>query len=264
MNIQDVIKEDTKIVVQFSGGKDSITALHKMLPWKDNVTVHYCDTGDSFPHVVAYVEGFCKSNGFKLEIIKPSIDVHEHIKLYGIPSDVVPVWNSVPLRFVMPQRIHIPIQSAGDCCNNMLWMPLHLAALKANPDVVVRGTKGSDAHISVSEYFQDTNTGLHFFSPVWNMTDEDIYKYLQDHKIRLPFQYNEGINHSLDCMRCSAWGNTQSECQRVEFTRKYYPEVMTELQQRSEGIYIAINHAMEEVANFHRTINGDTGVTEQS
>lgn len=247
-------------VLQLSGGKDSITALHMAIPYKDRVTVHYCDSGDSFPHIIEYVHEVCETWGFELEIIRPEIDVNRYIELYGVPSDIIPVWGSPELHHVSPHVKRNKIQSAGACCNAMLWQPLHMAAAKSGKKWVIRGTKGSDEHVSVSQTFFDPNTGLVFHSPVWNMNDDDIYAYIKANDIKLPFQYSYGVNHSLDCMKCSAWGNTEAECQRVTFTKRFYPEVMPELRDRSLAIHESVMQCFSEIQSFHQTIQDNTNV----
>jgi len=241
-------------ILQFSGGKDSVVALHMCIPWKDKITVQYCDTGDSFPHVIAYIRSICEEWGFKLEIIEPPVKADEYVELFGIPSDILPIWSSQELRSFVPKNKKDLIQSASMCCNNLLWMPLHMAAFNSGCKLVIRGTKGSDEHVSIAKEFLDENTEITFVSPVWDMTDEGIYEYIKDNDIRLPFHYRVGINHSLDCMKCSAWGTTKAECQRVELTKKYYPEAMPELKRRSTVIYNTVTESLREITEFHSGI----------
>lgn len=228
--IEDALARHGRGVVSLSGGKDSVAVLHLCRPWADRITVVFCDMGDMFPHVRPYVERLTDLWDFKLEVVESEPPRH------ALPSDIVPTWSTPFADWFLPEcsKPQTQIISGIDCCNATLWQPLDKAIKEMGVPLVIRGSKGTDEHISVPS--GTVIDGIEYLNPIESWTDANVYWYLQDYGIELPMQYQVGVNHSLDCMKCTAWLSTEAEVQRLEFTKRYYPAAFAELQDRMQRV----------------------------
>lgn len=222
-----ILDEADSVLLQFSGGKDSIATALYCLPWKDKITVLFCDMGDSFPHVISYVRQFCIALGYNLVILKNPVPIEDFWEEYGVPTDIVPIWNT-PFGLTLGVTEGKKLQSGFDCCYHRLWNPMETYTIGSKASVVVRGAKRSDPHVGIQN-LTSVNGQLYYF-PIWEWTKEQVLKFVADMGVTLPHQYNNGCCHSLDCMRCTAWlgpfnsvGAANIEMERVEYTRKFYP-----------------------------------------
>lgn len=210
-------------VVQFSGGKDSLAVLHMLQPVADKVTVIFGDPGDTYPHVFELVHEICDEWGFTLQVVRPDVQVLDYVQAKGLPVDVLPIWASAQgAQFVSEDRKpKVLMQSGLECCAAMLWEPIHRYVQASGTRLVFRGSKGTDKHVTAPDgcIFD----GVEYVSPLWEWTDDDVFAYLHNEGVTLPLQYQHGCNHSLDCMECTAWGDTRAERQRVRFTKEFYP-----------------------------------------
>lgn len=224
--LEDALARHGSAVLEFSGGKDSLCVLHHARPWADRITVLFVDMGDLFDFVRPFVERVCDLWDFKLQVIesKPPENV--------LPSDIVPAWSTPFGSWLLPAacKSQTQIVSSFECCDATLWKPLQQAVKDSGTSLVLRGSKATDAHLSVPS--GTVFEGVEYLYPIDQWTDTEVMFYLQDHGIELPKQYGLGVNHSLDCKHCTAWLSTEAEVQRIAFTRDHYPEVFAELQAR--------------------------------
>lgn len=224
--IEDALARHESAVLELSGGKDSLCVLHHARPWADRITVMFVDMGDMFDFVRPYVERICDLWDFKLQVVESSPPD------WALPSDMVPMWSTPLGGWFLPERSkpQVNIISGLDCCNHTLWQPLQSAVKATGTSLVLRGSKDTDEHVSISS--GTVIDGIEYVNPIAEWTDTEVMFYLQDRGIDLPKQYALGVNHSLDCMHCTAWLSTEAEVQRIEYTRTHYPETFGELQRR--------------------------------
>jgi 3'-phosphoadenosine 5'-phosphosulfate sulfotransferase (PAPS reductase)/FAD synthetase len=226
-SIEDALARHGSGVIEFSGGKDSLCVLHHARPWADRLTVMFVDMGgDMFDFVRPFAERVCNLWDFKLEVIETK-------PLQGVlPSDIVPAWSTPFGNWFLPDedKAVTELVSGIDCCNAVLWQPLKQAVQESGTSLVIRGSKDTDAHISVKS--GTVFEGVEYLNPLAEWTDTEVMFYLKDYAIELPKQYGLGVNHSLDCAHCTAWLSTEAEVQRIQFTREHYPEIFAELQHR--------------------------------
>jgi 3'-phosphoadenosine 5'-phosphosulfate sulfotransferase (PAPS reductase)/FAD synthetase len=236
-----------RAILQLSGGKDSIAVLEAAAPFGEAITAVYCDMGDSFPHVLDYVVQACNDRRILLGLIGPDTSVLDYIQETGLPSDMVPVWAT---RFgrKLTQTVGDCLQSGIECCSRNLWQPMAQYVAESGATLVLRGSKQHDDHVTVaSGHVED---GIEYISPFWDFTDTEILAWLAERDVALPMQYGMGCVHSLDCMHCTAWGNTEHEVQRVRFTREVYPEVYQELRERAQRVAAVLDESIESVRPF--------------
>jgi 3'-phosphoadenosine 5'-phosphosulfate sulfotransferase (PAPS reductase)/FAD synthetase len=141
------------MILQFSGGKDSLVVLHM---YRDKIKqVLFSDTGSVFPHMLEFIEKTCKEYNLPLTIVRPPVDVEEHTEANGLPTDILPVGFR-----------DVGLQSVLDCCNAMLWVPMQHHVLTSEWKIVLRGQKKGDLVKTPGAEF-DWN-GIKFLNPSGN------------------------------------------------------------------------------------------------
>jgi 3'-phosphoadenosine 5'-phosphosulfate sulfotransferase (PAPS reductase)/FAD synthetase len=253
----------SRILVQLSGGKDSFVVLHLALANRaadDDIAAIYNDMGDSFVHVLKHIEEICSEWDVPLIISRPIRGVKDSFIVDGYPSDIVPMWASSErdifqrISNEMPHRI----VSGLSCCTKHLFQPLYNATVAYKPDIVMRGSKGTDEHVTSGPTF--THLDIMYHCPIWDWTDEQVFDYVEENNIKLPVQYDCGVVHSLDCMGCTAWLEGESEPDRVRFTREYYPQDYERLKSNMLAVDNTINQALKYTAAFRSAFYNKYGV----
>jgi 3'-phosphoadenosine 5'-phosphosulfate sulfotransferase (PAPS reductase)/FAD synthetase len=81
--IKEVMKKkdkDTPLIVNFSGGKDSVACLLLVKMVTDDVVAFYVDGGFDLPDTLPYVKSQSKKFGVKLEVARAGVDLVAHRK----------------------------------------------------------------------------------------------------------------------------------------------------------------------------------------
>lgn len=226
-----MLAENERAALQFSGGKDSLALLHLARPYIDRITVFFGDTGAIYPHVFEFVVETCKELGAKLVIVDPPLNVIDYTNQYGLPSDIVPVNATHDMARWMPVKPKQLIQASLSCCGQMVWRPMMAAIEKAGLNIVLRGSKSTDPHVTVPDGYVEN--GTEYRSPLWDWTDEDVLSYLKDKK--MPKQYPEIVD-SMDCWVCTAHMGGKYAGAKLEFAKKNYPELWPEIERRIRAV----------------------------
>lgn len=212
-----------RIVLQFSGGKDSIACLMLLRAHLHRITVLWMNTGAAFPETVAQmaaVRAMCP------HFVEVSGQQPASIADKGYPVDVLPLRNDKHVQF-MTQQTRLPLQGFMACCFNNLMQPMHAATLALGATLIIRGQKASDHHkspISSGAVLGD----LEFWFPIEDWTDEQVLAYAADSGL-LPAHY-EDANTSLDCWDCTAY---RAENQwKLPYLDKHHPEKAAEVRRR--------------------------------
>ncbi len=215
--------------IQFSGGKDSLAALHLSKPIWHRATVYFGDTGGFYPHMVEFVQRTCDQLGLPLKIVKPPMSMEEYHQQYGLPSDIVPVESSIEMKPFTKRIGHI-LQPSMRCCATLQWRGLHQAIADDGVRHVVRGSKKADQHVGVGDGYVDER-GVTYHCPVWGWTDDDVFRFLRENGMETAEHYSES-NNSFDCVLCTAFLGSSGARSRLEFTKRRYPEAWPELKRR--------------------------------
>lgn len=232
-------------VLQFSGGKDSLAVLYLSRPHLHEIEVHFGDAA-ALPEVREFVQRTCEKLGATLRIIRPSVDIEDQQSRFGLPTDVLPVWNSVAWTFGGAQ-----LQSSVSCCSANLWGPLYRAAFETGAKLVLRGAKACDEQQGVANGFTDEN-GITYSSPIWDWTDGEVMAYLEREGAEIPSHYSE-VNSSLDCWLCTGHTHSRHANSQFRYLKKHHPDLWARLETRLSTVKTAVR---AETAAFDAAIDG--------
>jgi 3'-phosphoadenosine 5'-phosphosulfate sulfotransferase (PAPS reductase)/FAD synthetase len=217
------------MILQFSGGKDSLAVLHM---YKDQITrVFFANTGQNFPEMVDFIERTCEKYGLPLTHVKAPKTLEDYHKTRGFPSDVVPIgFNPTGL------------QSVLECCNYMTWEPMMNYMVASQEKTVLRGQKKCDHHRSLGAEFK--LNGITFLNPLWEWSDQDVFDYLKRNKVEVAKHYKE-MNESFDCWSCTGHLSHEGGGRRLAYTKKHYPELWPVLKKRLKNVQNILNKEKE-------------------
>ena len=230
------------MIIYFSGGKDSLAVLHLFKDDPALECVYFADTGDVYPHVMDFVVDTCEKFKVPLEIVKPKMIQADYHKKFGLPSDLLPVVRTPENFTFRGSNGEQKLQSYIQCCANMAWLPMQE---KAMGKTVYRGIKKSDEHEAVNNQGFDQSTGINYFNPIWDWTDDDVFEYLKKNNIE-PARHYKQVNTSMDCVGCTAFTHSPSAKERLRWTKENYPSYWPEIKRR----FAVVNEAIKEEAKL--------------
>jgi 3'-phosphoadenosine 5'-phosphosulfate sulfotransferase (PAPS reductase)/FAD synthetase len=214
------------VMLQFSGGKDSLACLWLLeMHWPDMI-VAWVNTGDAFPETLEQMETVKKLVPHFLEI---KSNQPEQIKRAGYPVDLLPVWDTELGRVADTSRSD-RYQTPFSCCGDNIWIPLANAVKGYNVTLVIRGQRSAEAKKSPIRSGH-TEDGVQYWFPIEDWTDEQVLEFLGE---RLPAHY-KFLDTSLDCQHCTAYMNESKN--KLKYARERHVGVAIELERRLFKIY---------------------------
>lgn len=239
-----MIGNHDKIVLEFSGGKDSTALLYVARPYLDRITVIHADSGAEFPHVTKFVHETCAKLGAKLHIVHPEMPIREYMREQGLPSDIVPVEADSGIAKLLHLSPAQPLQSYLRCCGSMLLMPMHRAVTELGATLVLRGVKKCDTRKGVGP--GTVLDGVEYGAPIWDWSHDDVFAYLEAEGVELPDHYAT-VKDSLDCWLCTAH-QAHYGAEKLRYVREHYPDLWPELRERSRAVHHAVAQELDRLA----------------
>lgn len=203
-------------MLQFSGGKDSLTCLYLLKPYWHKLKVYWVNTGAAYPETIAQMQDVAKLVTF----VELKGDQPQTLERFGPPADVVPI-RATPFGRWITQSNGPQIQSALDCCRHNIWEPLAKAVVDSKATLVIRGQRSVDKDKSplVSGDIVD---GVQYWLPIEDWTDEVVKDWMQSMGVALPDHYKY-VNSSLDCWSCTAY--REHVVGRMKYMKAHHPEM---------------------------------------
>jgi len=238
-----LIEAHDKVVLQLSGGKDSLACLHLAKPWWDKITVLWTNTGDAFPETV---EQMAAIKAMVPNFLEVRTDQPTQIRENGWPSDVIPVRATQFGRLIAPDEDGPVIQGYPICCGANIWIPMFEATVRLGATLVIRGTRKSDGRRAAKS---DTEVigSITYHCPIWDWTPAEVFAHLDYHGL-LPAHYSE-TETSLDCMHCTAY--LDENAKKMRFIERKYPAVSAEIQTR---LRVMRDMILPELAHIERAV----------
>lgn len=224
-----------KVALQFSGGKDSLVLLHMMRPYWDDLTVYYCNSGDSFPETDELMAAV-KS------MVPHFVEVQGRRKLveqfFGWPSDLI-----TPSSTDMGQALGDTGPVLTDrytCCFKSLMEPMHERMRADGIQVILRGQRNTD-RLQSPVRSGEVRDGFTIVYPLADFTEQQVFSYLNDNDVPVPRFYLDGMTSGGDCLHCTAW----LEHGHTKYLKKHHPEAAKVVFQRLEAIKQAADATYE-------------------
>lgn len=211
--VRRIFEAREHIVVQYSGGKDSLTSLvwcQRNFPDKHIVAL-YVDVAEEIPGISEYVESSCKKLNVDLHRIPPAYS-------YEALLQRLKRWPSPFYRQCIKTLIHTPIDRYKD------------AHFKASQSVIITGSRAEETTAGRTKKQSAMIGRWYHYCPCHFITKKAEEVILRDAGVEVWEGYAQGFVRTA-CFCCSFMSGFQA------FTlHRLYPELADEIR-RLEGIY---------------------------
>lgn len=236
------LDQHRSIVLQFSGGKDSLATLYLCKPWWDKITVAWVNSGSAYPETIELMQRI-------KELVPNFVEIRsqqpEQIEREGWPIDVVPIANTAVGQMFTGKPVQ-KMQDYVSCCSANIWKPMQEYVGFCGATLVIRGQRNDETRTSPVRS-GDTVDGIEYLFPVENWTETEVLDYLAQNNIELPKHY-EQTQTSLDCWNCTAY--TDESAGRYRYTEKHHPVLWGQLKPRLETIYQTSLRGLDPLRQF--------------
>ena len=199
----------------FSGGKDSLACWY--LYKAKNPIVLWVNTGKAYPETLAIVD---EIRAEAVEFIEINVDQQAQIDANGIPSDIVPIANTVHGMIVSGKK-DVLVQSYLNCCMENITIPLLDAIKKRGITQIIKGQRNDESFKGESRHGAVLD-GVEYIQPIEKWTGKQVLDFVATQRGQLPEHFS--LNHtSLDCYDCA--GFMKDSADRVEWTKVNHPEL---------------------------------------
>lgn len=246
MNASEFFSAHKKIGFQFSGGRDSLAALHVLREFWEEMTVYHLDAGDQFPEtkeVVSKVEELVPY----FERIAGELDKTE--TAYGWATDLLPTQNNSILG-KMHSGSRVGLLDRYECCYLSVMKPMHERMRKDGITLIIRGQRNAD-YAKRPLTSGDWNDGMQAFYPIADWTDAQVMEYLRSINVKPAAFYDAGLKTTPECMTCTAWWDDH----RGGYLAKHHPEQHEKYRRKlllvSAEIAVQLQHLHRELGVTH-------------
>jgi len=194
--------------ILFSGGRDSLVALHILNRAAEelgvNITALYVDTTASLPDTLEYVKTVCKWLGVKLVFLKPRKDYFTLVERWGFPT--------------MTRRwccFHLKIQPLKDFFSN-----------KNGPLMVFDGIRSDESYRRAS--FPQIGFHKHFgclcCHIIFDWSSYDVRQYIAKNNLYVNPLYDLGLKRASEC-----WCPVYKAREQFVMLKENYPDFFNKL-----------------------------------
>jgi len=224
-----------RVAFQFSGGRDSVAALHVMRESLPRMTVYFTEMGDSWPETLAVVSKMESLLGFKA--VRIQTDALRWRLDHGDPTDVLPACATPLGRMVSgcAQRL----VTRYECCWQNLMLPMHQRMLADGVTCIVRGVRCED-YATHPVRSGEVDGGIEAHYPIFEWDTARVDAYSREHDLPRAPWYDEGASHGGECLTCTAWWDDG----RQAYMRRHHPLVWHEYRAKLAGIRQALSGDM--------------------
>lgn len=216
-----------KLLVAFSGGKESILLADMLKQHKQAIELVWCNTQAMFPHMIEFVRAY-RDKGYAL--VELQSDQPARLLREGLPSSVVPI----DFMFSKPGR-PLKISDYITCCHELRSFPIAEYAVSKNNLLVVDGQRQQDGILNRNGKTMTPAYNGHSIqvtSPIWDWTTDEVMAYIQENGLELPSQYPQ-VMDSLECWSCTH----NPTKQKIDYMRREYPELLQDLKPMLSYVY---------------------------
>jgi len=179
------IQQADYVLVQFSGGKDSLLALlwacKACAKYKKEIEALFIETGAEFPDLVPYIVKICKQLNVRLQIRHPELNIVQYYMDLGY-------W---------PNPIY------RDCIHKFIVTPVndYIAGLSGEVICVRGGRPDQKTMNSKSSTYQELECGTKLLNPLFDLTKEEYAEELAARQDMMWNGYEKGFCRTA-CWMC--------------------------------------------------------------
>lgn len=201
--LNDLFRATDNVAVAFSGGKDSLVALHLALQIKPDIPVLFVNTGIEFPESLKYIEQLKEDlNLNNFHEANAKVNFWKLSEEKGLP--VAGRGNSTFMRDLSDKS---GVKLSNACCHQMKEAPARRFYREHNIEGTVTGLRVSEsmmrklnfADYGALRYSSIYNTLISW--PLYAWLDEDIFKYIAKNNLPLNPIYEKGYAR-VGCWPC--------------------------------------------------------------
>lgn len=209
-----------------SFGKDSSSVLHVLWPYIDRIQVVFLDCGGLYPDIVQWLEKI----GPKLPKFfhyRHAPPIEQDIKTKGFPLDLT-IWEFDSAGWLMcphPLSGKFKVRPWTDCVFERIWAPMQNMIAQANPDLIITGERKQDRPFA--DDWLRRNTGRTILRPIFDWSDQDVWDYIDHHRIPLAKSFQGRQKDRRDCWLCM--GGHDFTIERMRELKGQWPELWNRL-----------------------------------
>lgn len=200
--IQTLITATNKIAVAFSGGRDSLVALHIAHKINPDVPVMLVNTSIEFPESLGYVRQLAKDWQLNFYEVKPHVNFWKLAEEQGLP-----VAGRGNTTFMRDLSVRSNVKLSNSCCRRMKETPARQFYREHGIEGVITGLRVSEslmrklnfADYGALRYSSTYNTLVSW--PLYAWTGQDITDYIELHNLPLNPIYKMGYQR-VGCWAC--------------------------------------------------------------
>lgn len=220
-----------KIVLAFSGGKDSWACLWLNRDQLDRILVVWVNTGKNYPEMLATID---MARAMCPNFVEVIVDRDGQNAYHGIPSDLVPI-NWTRLGQEVTHAKPVMIQSYLQCCYENIGANLQAYCKENGITELIRGQRSDEGHKS-SARDGSVVDGITYRQPIENWTAQQVLDFVAEH---MPLPDHFRFQHSsMDCYDCTAFAAESRD--RVAYTKAHHPALYVEYAARKTAIHQAL------------------------
>jgi 3'-phosphoadenosine 5'-phosphosulfate sulfotransferase (PAPS reductase)/FAD synthetase len=222
IEIRREIRDAKQAMFFCSFGKDSSALLHALWPYLDKIVTVFIDCGDLYPDIIRWARTVGKRIPNFLYFQSPG-DYWEEVRQKGFATDIgLPELGPLgeALAYEPVARKH-KIRPWIEYVYERYWVHM-MGLIKAyGADVVITGERRLDRPAAVD--WTDEKGGVTVVRPLLDWTDEDVWGYIDEHKIPLAPTFRGRQPDRRDCYACM--GSHDFTPGRIKELKEKWPEL---------------------------------------
>lgn len=206
-----------------SFGKDSSCVLHGIRPWLGKIMIVFIDCGAVYPDITEWA----RLHEFVLPrflYLRTPGDIWESVRSRGWPVDVeiAHLGQFGAMMAQEPTALRHKLRPYTECMAERFWSIMLAFTQAYQPDCMISGERRSDRPAANDWQIRNNGTGK-AIRPIFEWNDEDVWAYIDKHKIQLPKTYQGRQPDRRDCYVCM--GGHDLSIQRFVELKRDWPEI---------------------------------------
>lgn len=244
-----VNRNEEKVYLAFSGGKDSTVLMHLCEIIKKDILCVFVNTGCEYLDIIRFVNE-CQKEGHNIKIIRPKYKPREVWEKYGFPlvskeaaenihsirtnPDSIKSKKALGIinpnsQFVLGKKwrylIKEPYETSNKCCTKLKKEPSHMFQ-KESGLYPILGIMASESQLREKTYIRrggcnvwgDNANSL----PLSIWTEDDIWQFIRENNIKISDIYNKGAERT-GCAACGFGCQFKNDA-RLQLLHDLYPK----------------------------------------